>query len=300
MSFRPENEARGEAAGGPPDGESPEAREAPPEERERGWLASRPGPAPLVVGLLLFTLLVGIFLLWRSYGDLVGGTSVYENTVESGPEPTVRLTNGPGRVSVEGVEGLENVEITAKRYARGFNSTAARENADEVPVDVGGEGSAVEISSDGGDGTGVDFDLRVPAGSVVVVESAVGDVEVWGLDNDATVHAEAGDISMQDVRGSVMVEAPRGDVEIERMSTETGNAEITVGSGDVELRDLVLGILEARVEAGDVTLSGRFSGSGRIFVETGSINARLPSEDVKDLELETRVGEVLREEQGSR
>ena len=128
----------------------------------------------------------------------------------------------------------------------------------------------------------------------------MGDVEVFGLDNDVTARAEAGDINVQNVRGSVMVEAPQGDVKLERVSTETGNAGVTVGSGDLELKDLVLGILEVRVDAGDVTLSGRFSGGGRISVETGNINAQLPSEDAKDLELETRVGEVVREEQGSR
>lgn len=50
------------------------------------------------------------------------------------------------------------------------------------------------------------------------------------------------------------------------MSTETGSAGIFVGTGDVELTDLVVGILETRVEAGDVFVSGRVSSGGRVFV----------------------------------
>jgi hypothetical protein len=65
--------------------------------------------------------------------------------------------------------------------------------------------------------------------------------------------------------------------------------------GDVSLEDLILGTLEASVEAGDVTFSGRFSGGGRVTVETGDIVARLPPEDTRDLTLETRIGSVLRE-----
>ena len=108
------------------------------------------------------------------------------------------------------------------------------------------------------------------------------------------------DFSVEDVRGSIGIEAIRGDVTVESVSTETGNAEIAVGSGDLEIENLVVGILEARVESGDVALLGRFSGSGVVLVETGSINVRLPSEDTNDLTLETRVGEVVREdEQGS-
>jgi hypothetical protein len=91
------------------------------------------------------------------------------------------------------------------------------------------------------------------------------------------------------------VEAPRGDVAVEDVGTETGQIELEVGSGDVELRNLIVGTLEASIEAGSVTLSGRFSGSGRIFVETGGIIANLPPEDTRELTLETRVGEVVRE-----
>jgi hypothetical protein len=201
-------------------------------------------------------------------------------------------------VSVEGVDGLERVEISAKRYARGFSPTGAKENAADVPVDVSQEGSNLEISSGGGRGTGTDYDIRVPTASVVEAESATGDVEISALTNDVTVRAEGGDVSVEDVKGSIAIEAPQGDVTVESASTETGNAEIMVGSGDVTLTDLVVGIMEARVEAGDVTLSGRFSGSGRVFVETGSISVELPPQDVRELDLQTRVGEIVRE-QGS-
>jgi hypothetical protein len=300
VSFRPENGERGEETGVTPD-ERPLAPTRDPTERRRRQPAFRPGLVPVVAGLLLLALLIGLILLWLSYGDSAGGTSVFEDSIETGPEPVVRLTNGPGRVSVEGVEGLENVEINAKRYARGRNTAAAKENAAQVPVEASsGEDSALEISSDGGGGTGVDYALRVPRETVVEIKSEAGDVETSGLDNSVTVRAESGDVSVEDVRGSIGMEAVRGDVTVESVSTETGNAEIAVGSGDLEIENLVVGILEARVESGDVALLGRFSGSGLILVETGSINVRLPSEDTNDLTLEARVGEVVREdEQGS-
>ncbi len=279
---------------GPLDERRPAAKKAPTEEGARGWFVGRPWLLPLVFVLLVFV--AGALLLGFWYGDRVGGTSVYEDSVDSGSEPMVRVTNGPGRVRVKGAKGLETVEITAKRYARGFSPTSAKENAAHVPVDITHEGSTIEISSNGGRGTGVDYDLKVPPGSTVEIESAVGDVEVSGLSNNVTVRAEGGDVTVKDIRGSAKIEAPQGDVAVESMSTETGRAEITLGFGNVSLKDLVVGILEAQVKAGDVALSGRFSGGGRVLVETGSINARLPSEDTKDLNLETRVGEVARDE----
>lgn len=254
------------------------------------------GLVVVVVGLLVVALVAGAIMLWRWYGDQANGTSVFEDSVASGSEPTVRLTNGPGQVRVEGGEGLEAVEVTAKRYARGADPAAAAENAAGVDVNTAREGSTVEISSDAGRGAGVDYALRVPVGSRVEVESVAGDVEVLGLAGDVSAVAEAGDVAVRDVLGSVTVEAPQGDVAVEEMSTETGKATISTGSGDVSLGNLTVAILDARVEAGDVEVTGRFSGGGQVYVETGSITVRLPPEDARELDLEARVGEVVRED----
>ena len=249
-----------------------------------------------IVGLVVFALVVvGGGLLWRWYGDQTGGTSPFEDSVASGAEPLVRLTNGPGQVRVEGVGAADAVEISAERYARGSDPASARENASGVAVDVAREGSTLEISSDGGRGTGVDYHLRVPEGSEVEVESAAGDVEIWGVADAVRAKAEMGDVTVREVQGSVTVEAPQGDVTVEGVSTETGNVELSVGSGDLVLRDLLVGILEARIEAGSAELLGRFAGGGRLLVETGSIAVRVPPEDVRELALEARVGEVSRE-----
>lgn len=249
-----------------------------------------------VVGLVVLALVaVGGMLLWRWYGDQTGGTSPFEDSVASGSEPLVRLTNGPGQVRVEGVGAAEAVEISAERYARGSDPSSAKENASGVAVDVAREGSTLDISSDGGRGTGVDYSLRVPEGSKVEVESAAGDVEISGVADAVQAKAEMGDVTVRQVRGSVTVEAPQGNVTVEGVSTETGNVELSVGSGDLVLKDLLVGILEARVEAGSAELLGRFAGGGRLLVETGSIAVRVPPEDVRELALEARVGKVARE-----
>jgi hypothetical protein len=69
---------------------------------------------------------------------------------------------------------------------------------------------------------------------------------------------------------------------------------VEIATGDVDVQDMVVGTLEASVGARDVTLWWRFSG-GRVSVETGGIVARLPSENIRDLTLETGVNEGLRE-----
>jgi hypothetical protein len=254
-------------------------------------------PLLLVLAVLLLALLaLGTVLLWRSLGDSISGTSVAKDSIDSaGPEPHVRLTNAAGLVHVEGVKGLKSVEYEATRYAMAADPAAAKQRASEVPVDISREDSKLVIETDGGRDTGADYTLRVPKGSSVEVESEAGDIEVSGLSSNVTVAADAGDVAVRGVGGGIKIEAPQGDVTVGDVNTDTGGVELEVGSGDVFLKDLIVGTLEASVEAGTVTLSGRFSGGGRVSVQTGDIIARLPPEDTRDLTLETRVGSVLRE-----
>jgi DUF4097 and DUF4098 domain-containing protein YvlB len=265
-------------------------------ERDRGWPSSM-SPLLLLFALLLLALLaVAAILLWRSLGESISGTSITRDSIDSaGPEPRVRLANAAGQVRVEGVKGSRSVDYEATRYAMAADPAAAKQRASEVPVDISREDSKIVIETDGGEDTGADYTLRVPTGSSVEVESEVGDVEVSGISGNVTVGAEAGDVRVRDVGGDVKVEAPRGEVSVGDVNTDTGSANLEVGVGDVSLEDLILGTLEASVEAGDVTFSGRFSGGGRVTVETGDIVARLPPEDTRDLTLETRIGSVLRE-----
>lgn len=256
----------------------------------------RASPLLLLFALLLLALLaVGALLVWRSLGDELSGTSVARDSVHSGPEPRVRVANGAGKVRVEGVEGIEAVEYEVTRYALGPDPATAKRRASEVPVDLSREDSTLVLQTDGGRGTGADYELRVPVRGAVEVEAGAGDVEVSGVSGEVRVVAEAGDVTVRGAGSDVAVEAPQGDAAVEDVNTDTGQAELEVGAGDLALRDLIVGTLEASVESGDVTLSGRFSGSGRIFVETGNITANLPPEDTRELTLETNVGNVVRE-----
>ena len=290
MSLGGEGEARRRGRARPA-GEQPPASA----EGDHGR-ASRASPLQVVIAALLLALLVAVaILLWRSLGDGVSGTSVASDSVDAGSEPRVRLSNAAGAVRVEGVKGLDAVKYEATRYATATDPATAKRRASEVPVNVSREDSSIVLETDGGRETGADYSLRMPAGGALEVESEAGDVEVSGLSGEVTVYAGAGDVTVRNAGGGVAVEAPQGDVTVTDVGTDTGGVELEVGSGDVSLGDLVVGTLEAGVEAGDVTLSGRFSGGGRVSVETGDIAARLPSEDTRNLTLETRVGEVLRE-----
>ncbi len=257
---------------------------------------SRVRPLLLLLAVLPLALLaVATLFVWSSIDSNLPGTSVARDSIDSGPEPRVRLTNATGQVRVEGVEDLESIEYEVTRYALADDPAAAKRRASEVPVDLSREDSTLILETDGGRDTGADYMLKVPSGGTVEIAARTGDVAVTGLSGDVTVMADAGDVTVHNTGSDVAIEAPKGDVVVSGVSTDTGQTELAVGTGDVTLQNMIVGTLEAHVEAGDVTLSGRFSGSGRVLVETGNITANLPPEDTRELTLQTRVGQVVRE-----
>jgi len=236
---------------------------------------------------------VGAFLLLRSREE-VGGSSVFTDSIAAGARPSIRLENGSGRVRVGGVGGLGEVRVAAKRYARGASPEEAARNAAAVPINVETDEDGVVSISAGDGGAGVDYDLEAPPGSSVEVVAEAGEVSISGLDGTIEVRSEAGDVEVRDARGPVEVEAQAGDVRVGPVAMDTGAVSLTVGTGDVELRDVVVGRLETTVETGSATLEGRFRGTGEVSVGTGDVYVRVPAESAADLELEARVGEVVR------
>lgn len=285
------------STGGPPySRDRPESSGEPVAAGEgRGRRSRRPWVLLLILALLLAALVIGALILWRSLGDELSGTASASDSIDSGPTPKVTLNNTAGQVSVEGVDDLRAVEYEVTKHAIGGDPAVAKQNASDVAIDISREGGEISLQTNGGRDTGADYALRVPTGAAVEVESEAGSVEVRNLNGGVRVSAGAGDVSVTQVKGPVSIEVPQGDVDVSEISTDTGQTEIEVGTGDVSLENLVVGTLEASVEAGDVLLSGRFSGNGRVSVGTGDITVQLPPEDTRELTLEARVGEIERE-----
>lgn len=248
--------------------------------------------------VILVALALGALFAWRSFGSDISGKSVVKDSINSGPNPQVRISNPRGSIRVEGVNDLQSVEFEVTKYAIGSDEDEARRRASEVTSNLSRDGSVFVIEADERRGTGADYTLRIPEDGSVEVESGAGDVSVNGVEGDVRVSAEAGDVTVSETRGSAYVEAQQGDVEISDVRTDAGRAEVEVGVGDLEIENLVVGTLDARVGTGDVILSGRFSGDGVVLVQTGDVVVEVPPEDTAELELKARIGDVVRQNGG--
>lgn len=261
----------------------------------RSRIPQRPMLILILIVIILALLTLGALFAWRSLGADVSGKSVANDTLASGPNPSIRVLHTRGTIRLEGVDNLESVELEVTKYAVASDKQRARRRASRVTTDLSKNDSTFVVETGGGRATGADYAIRVPIGSSVELESKAGDIEVVNLEGDVNVRAEAGDVTIKDIRGSVGAQVRQGDLLVSGVSTDTGQLNIDVGVGNASIKDIIVNTLNTRLETGDAVLSGNFSGSGRVRVRTGDILVRLSPEDAEELTLEARIGDVVRE-----
>ena len=189
-------------------------------------------------------------------------------------------------------------------------------------IKVRGSGSGMELWAD--------VVVRVPSGSALELEHAVGAVIAENVDADLELSTRSGDITVDGARGEISVATGSGDVRAARVSSQelriatgsgdvdveacdgdsihvaTGSGDITAavlqgrevhlatGSGDIEVTGADLDELQIGTGSGDVDIALDRMGSGDMSVGTGSgdISLQLPAGLAADVHAETDRGEI--------
>jgi DUF4097 and DUF4098 domain-containing protein YvlB len=107
------------------------------------------------------------------------------------------------------------------------------------------------------------FEISVPEGVAVDVETVSGDAELREIGGDLEVSTVSGDIKIKTATSNVRSKTVSGDISIRSVH---GDVDVNTTSGEVEVHDLN-GSFEAESVSGDVELIG-FSQSDRIDVKT--------------------------------
>jgi hypothetical protein len=130
-----------------------------------------------------------------------------------------------------------------------------------------------------------DLTVRVPAGVVVEIVNAAGDIEAERVDADLVVEAQSGDVSVLGGAGGARVATGSGDVHVEGRDAPivvaTGSGDVDVrgidadvdvrtGSGDVTLAEVAAVTVRARTGSGDVEMS-RVRGAADLATGSGDV-----------------------------
>jgi hypothetical protein len=125
--------------------------------------------------------------------------SVTTEKSDFAPGGTVRIEGSTGELNIEGWD-QPSVEVTVTRYTWDANAERAKRNLDRVQVaKPAASGTEISIVTTHKKSLSVhvNYNIRVPRDSKLIIRQGIGDVVVYGVGGDIDATAKAGDILLQ-------------------------------------------------------------------------------------------------------
>jgi len=192
-----------------------------------------------------------------------------ELTLEMQEAQRLHIDVGAGDLLVEGVEGLDRVELvyelTTERNV--FAEDDAAQEALEVVLatDASGDLTALVELDDAPAGYYVNVRMRAPSHLALTVEDSSGDT--WIRDFAALdLQDESGDVEVERIAGAVTIDDGSGALSLDSV----GPTSIEDASGDMRVRE-VSGPLDIDADSGDIDVS-RVSGSISVLDTSGDMD----------------------------
>lgn len=151
----------------------------------------------------------------------------------------------------------------------------------------------------------VDLEIRVPAGTELVISNGVGPISGDELAGDFNLDTASGDVHVDGFTGELLVDTGSGDVilgrVVGRLHVDTGSGDVEVeslvghglvdtGSGHIEIRRADADTLNLDTGSGDIEVRG--GRLGKVVADTGSGDVRFEDVEVVDFVADTGSGDV--------
>jgi hypothetical protein len=194
-------------------------------------------------------------------------------THDIGPDGEVVLRTHDGDIRVRPVDGTV---VTVRRSDDGRIDDHFRVEMTPGRLEIGPRdrlnlGALVRM----GDG-GSDFDVDVPRGARVRLESASGSLLVEGMTGAQRYRTVSGSIRLTDAAGRIAIDQVSGDVALRGIAPIS--LEIRTVSGALDLTAPRFDRFEARMMSGDVHVAGRIAGAGPFTIESVSGDVTLATD----------------------
>jgi DUF4097 and DUF4098 domain-containing protein YvlB len=178
-----------------------------------------------------------------------------------GPRGRFTLRVASSEVSVRGVEGdtvrvgVDNQQAFARAFSveSGEGFLEIRQN-EKLGFNLFGRGESV------------DFEVEVPHGATVRIDSQSGEVEANDLSGAKSFRSASGEVALHRLAGPTEVETVSGDVELEGGAPI--DLKIKTVSGDIEVRLPQLRRLDMGTTSGDMHIDAELKGDGPFAIRT--------------------------------
>jgi Putative adhesin len=248
---------------------------------------------------------------------LLTSTAVFASTPQGAFERTLQVS-GPVNLEVLTHSGDVTVRagssgsvlIRAKIYVGnhwlGGNREADVHEIEQHPP-IRQEGNNIHIDYVDIKNISVDYEISVPAETVVRSRSGSGNLMVEGTRGNVDTQTGSGDVKLANLTGEIRVQTGSGNIRARQISgsvkggTGSGDVEVDeISSGDIDLHTGsgnitahgVQGGFHGETGSGDVTAEGTQRGDWEIHTGSGNVRVRLPANAAFDADISTSSGSI--------
>jgi hypothetical protein len=264
-------------------------------------------PASVSSRLVFTTALVVLFASTIVLASTPQGS--FEKTLTvSGPVDLDVLTHS-GDVTVRAVSS-GSVLIRGKIYV-GNHWLSGNREADVHEIEqhppIRQDGNKIHIDYVDMKNISVNYEISVPADTVVRTHSGSGDLIVEGTHGNVDAQTGSGDVKLANLTGEIRLQTGSGNIRARQISgsvkggtgsgdievdeTSSGDIDLHTGSGNITARG-VQGGFHGETGSGDVTAEGTQSGTWDIRTGSGNVHVRLPASAAFDADISTSSGSI--------
>lgn len=187
-----------------------------------------------------------------------------------------KLDTGAGDLVVEGVPGLDKIEVRGKACTSEQDALAGLQFAQQREGSTVSVGTVIPDEANNSWGlfashySYIDVHVRMPAGLKLDLRDSSGDLEVSGISNGLDLKDSSGDILLHDIAGAVNVTDTSGDIDVRGIAGDF--TVISDSSGDINVENVKGSAVVQEDSSGDITLK-HVGGDARVDRDSsGDIN----------------------------
>jgi hypothetical protein len=215
---------------------------------------------------LLITSTVIAFAIFSNSSLLAKSVLEKSLNMQSDDLTSFRVDATAGDLVIEGVEGLMEIQVSAKIHGDNIEVSDYR-----LELSKQGTQGILVVDIDQGyfSNNRIDILVKVPAQLSLEVFDSSGDIDIESMKGGLTVEDSSGDLDIRDIVGNVEVEDRSGDLSITmvdgqvslndrsgdlEVSQVNGNVVVDDRSGDIEIRD-IKGTVTVNDSSGDIFIT---------------------------------------------
>ncbi len=236
----------------------------------------------------------------------------FDRTLSVSGAANLDLTTGSGNVIIK-AGGTNQVVVHGKVRGNNewFSGSDSAVHAVESNPPIQQNGNSIRIGynlpEDAKRHVSIDYEITLPANTVVQAQSGSGDVEVTGVRSDVQAHSGSGEIRLRDLGGHVNGQTGSGNIkaqnvtapfsaqtgsgDIEASLTGAGDVDVHTGSGTIRVKG-IKGGMQAQTGSGDIEADGDVTGPWRLHTGSGTVRMALGSGSRFNLDVHTSSGSI--------